>query len=163
MPVYHGPEWKNKKTRNLLDYYVDCFPFIALGGIAGKEISEENTKRFLDYVFKRTRDKVMVHGLGTTRLPLLQKYPFFCVDSTSWLAPSKYGSSAVYSDEMAKVRARTRHYNDRLVDEAKYWAKVEDDMTRLWERRGIRWGKLNYDELMKKRKVMTYDEWKENK
>lgn len=160
MPVYHGPEWKDKRTRGLLDYYIDCYPFIALGGIAGKEISEENTRRFLDFVFKRTRDKIMVHGLGTTRLPLLQKYPFFCVDSTSWLAASKHGSSAVYSDEMAKVRARTRHYNDRLVDEVRYWVKAEQDMTRLWERRGIKWEKLDYDKLMSNRKVMTYEEWK---
>ena len=79
------------------------------------------------------------------------------------MAASKYGSSAVYSDEMAKVRARTRHYNDRLVDEARYWVGIEKEMTRLWERRGIKWGNLNYDELMKKRKVMTYDEWKEKK
>lgn len=160
MPVYHGPEWLHKETRGLIDYYVDCFPFIALGGIAGKEVSQKNSERFLAYVFNRTRDKVMVHGLGCTSVPRLQKYPFFCVDSTSWLATSKYGSSEVYSDEMAKIRAKTRHYSDRLVSEAKYWIKVQEDITRLWERRGIKWGELDYDKLMKKRKVITYEEWK---
>lgn len=161
MPVYHGPEWRDKKTRDLIDYYVDCFPFIALGGIAGKEVSEENTKRFLSFVFNRTRDKVMVHGLGTTRLPLLQKYPFFCVDSTSWMSMTRFASSKVYSKEMAKVRARKNRYMDNLVEDIKWWIKVEKDITRLWEKRGIVWPEPVFEDLMKKRKLITYEEWKE--
>lgn len=63
---------------------------------------------------------------------------------------------------MAKVRARTRHYNERLVSEAEHWVKIENEITRLWERRGVKWSELDYNELMAKRKIMTYGEWKEN-
>lgn len=117
MPVYHGPEWADPKTRGLIDYYVDCFPFIALGGIAGREVSKENVRRFLSYVFNRTKDKVMVHGLGTTQIGLLEKYPFFCVDSTSWLTMTKFATSVVYSDKMAKVRARNFKAMDNLDED----------------------------------------------
>ena len=160
MPVYHGPEWLHKETRGLLDYYVDCFPFIALGGIAGKEVSQENSERFLSYVFSRTKNKTMVHGLGCTSVPRLKKYPFFCVDSTSWLMPGKFGTSNLYSEKMCKVRNKHTSYDSRLADEVAYWTKLEKDITRLWEKRGIKWKPLNYDELMKNRKLLTYEEWR---
>lgn len=162
MPVYHGPEWKNPETRDLLDYYVDCFPFIALGGIAGREISEENTLRFLKYVFNRTKNKVMVHGLGTTRVPLLKQFPFFCVDSTSWLCMTKFASSNHYSKEMAKVRARTCNWRQNLDKDIKWWIKTEKEITKLWESRGIVWGDIDFDKIMAKRKLITYEEWKNN-
>lgn len=160
LPVYHGNEWINKSTRDLLDYYIECFPYIALGGMAGKENSQEDINRFLNYVFKRTYDKTMVHGLGMTGITKLQKYPVFSADSTSWLAVNKFGSSKVFSPEMAKVRSRSRHYLDKFEPELQYWLNFEKEITRLWERRGVKWGELNYEELMTKRKVMTYEEWK---
>ena len=163
MPVYHGPEWKNPKTRDLLDYYVDCFPFIALGGIAGREVSEENTRRFLGYVFNRTRDKVMVHGLGTTRLPLLKQFPFFCVDSTSWMSMTRFASSNYYSKEMARVRARKNKYYENLTKDIEWWINQEKQITKLWEKRGIKWEEPNYYDLMARRKTITYEEWKKNK
>lgn len=161
MPVYHGPEWFNPKTRGLLDYYIDCFPFIALGGIAGKEISEENTIRFLNYVFSKTKDKTMVHGLGTTRENLLKKYPFFCVDSTSWLSVIRFANSKTYSKEMAKVRARKNHWSENVGADIKWWLDLEEKITRLWDKHGIRWGNLDFDKLMSERKILTYEEWKE--
>lgn len=36
--------------------------------------------------------KVRVHGFAWTQLPLLKKYPFFSVDSTSWLSGVRYGT-----------------------------------------------------------------------
>lgn len=161
MPVYHGGEWIHKETRDLLEYYVDCFPFIALGGIAGKEVSQKNSEKFLSYVFSKTRDKVMVHGLGCTSLNRLKKYPFFCVDSTSWMTMNRFAQSAVYSSEMARVRARNNNWRENLDKDVKYWIKVGEEMTRYWEQRGVKWGELDFEELMAKRKLMTYEEWKE--
>ena len=161
MPVYHGPEWYDPRTRDLIDYYVDCFPFIALGGIAGREVSGENTNRFLSYVFNRTKDKTMVHGLGMTRIPLLKKFPFFCVDSTSWLSMSRFGSSNYYTKEMAKVRARKVNYRYNLTNDIQWWIKQEEQITRLWSKRGITWPEPNYSELMSARKILTYQDWKE--
>lgn len=160
MPVYHGNEWLDIETRNLLDYYIDCFPYIALGGMAGKENSKANLPRFLNYVFTRTRDKTMVHGLGMTGMTYLKKYPFFSVDSTSWICVNRFASSKVYSDKMVKVRLKNRTWKENLVPEAKYWIGVQDKMTRLWDNRGISWGNLDYDRLMGGRKIMTYEEWK---
>lgn len=160
MPVYHGDEWINKETRDLLDYYIECFPYISLGGMAGKENKKSNLPRFLNYVFQRTRDKTMVHGLGMTSIPCLQKYPFFSVDSTSWICVNRFASSKVYSDKMVKVRLKNRTWKDHLEPEARYWIEVQDKMTRLWASRGIEWGELDFDKLMSERKMLTYEEWK---
>lgn len=37
IPIYHGPEWVDEDLRGLLDYYIEYYPYIGLGGIAGKE------------------------------------------------------------------------------------------------------------------------------
>lgn len=161
MPVYHGPEWMNPRTRDLVDYYIDCYPFIALGGVAGKEISEENTKRFLNYVFSRSKNKVKIHGLGTTREPLLKRYPFFCVDSTSWMSMARFASSKTYSKEMAKIRAKNNHFTENIKKDILWWLDLEDKLTRLWKSRGIEWGELDFNKMMKERKTITYEEWKE--
>lgn len=156
IPIYHGPEWRDPEWRDIIDYYVENFPFIGLGGIAGGETNKEDTKRFLNYVFKRTKDKVMVHGLGTTREDLMSQYPFFCVDSTSWQSMSRFANSNVHSKEMAKVRARKKHYLVNSIDELHYWKELEAKMTRLWKMRGIDWGDLDHEEIMKKRNITRY-------
>ena len=160
MPVYHGNEWLDPKTKDLLDYYIECFPYIALGGMAGKENSKANLPKFLNYVFKRTRDKTKVHGLGMTGVTYLRKYPFFSVDSTSWICINRYAQSKVYSHEMTRVRLNNRSWRENLIPEAKHWIGVQEEMTRLWDRRGIVWGNLDFDKMMEERKVMTYEEWK---
>lgn len=163
MPVYHGNEWLDPNTKDLLDYYIEYFPYIALGGMAGKENSQEDINRFLNYVFKKTYNKTMIHGLGLTGKPKLQKYPFFSVDSTSWMSVSRFANSKVYSPEMAKVNARKRHWKENIANEIPYWLKLEKDITKLWKMRGIEWGALDYDKFMSMRgaNIPTYREWKE--
>lgn len=157
IPIYHGPEWKNPEWRKILDYYVENYPFIALGGIAGREISEENTKRFLSYVFSRTKDKVAVHGLGTTRKKLLESYPFYCVDSTSWQSMSRFASSKVYSNEMAKVRAKKRHHSENLDADIQWWLKLEQNITKLWLKKGIDWSNISYNYCIEQRTMKKWD------
>lgn len=62
---------------------------------------------------------------------------------------------------MAKVRAKNNHYTENLSADIKYWLNIENDMTRLWESRGIEWDELDYDKMMAERKTITYEEWKE--
>lgn len=162
LPVYHGTEWLDKKWDGLLDYYIEHYPFISLGGMAGKETSEENMERFRNFVFSKTRDKVMVHGLGMTNIRILQKCPFFTVDSTSWMSPALFAGSSVHSPEWMKANAKSRHFSYNILDEIPYWLNFEKDFTRLWERRGLKWGNFDYNYFMSKRakKIPTFEEWK---
>lgn len=90
MPCYHfGEEWK------WLDRYIRQYDYIALGGIAVKKNYEILT-RWLDECFYRICDsngipKVKVHGFGITSLRLIFRYPWYSLDSTSWVVTSRMG------------------------------------------------------------------------
>lgn len=161
IPVYHCVEWINKEYRDLIDYYAECYPFISLGGVAAKELTGENLKKFLRYVFKRTRNDVMVHGLGITSEKILREFPFFCADSTSWQSMARFGSSSFLSKEMSRVRSRNRPSYENIGGEVRFWVEKEDFYTRLWKSKGVVWEEPDFDTIMKKRKLMTYEEWKE--
>lgn len=158
IPIFHTPEWEHPKWRKVLDYYIENYPYIALGGIAGREVSGGAMNKFLNYVFSKTKNKVMVHGLGCTRESILKIYPFYTVDSTSWMSCMRFGNSSVHSNNMAKVRARKLHYLDRIQDEIDYWLDLEKNVSRLWEQRGVKWDNLTYEDAIKKRTLKRWTE-----
>jgi hypothetical protein len=90
MPVFHYCEdwkWLDKILESGCRYF-------ALGAIA--KVRRDSRIRWLDQVFTRlTNEKgipyVKVHGLGVTDTQILQRYPWFSVDSTGWLIQSSYG------------------------------------------------------------------------
>ena len=89
LPVFHHSDdfkWLDK----CLEYDHFC-----LGGIAD---TPTNAKRvpFLDKCFRAICDKdgipkSKIHGLGVTSPSLLRRYPFYSVDSTSWLMSGATG------------------------------------------------------------------------
>lgn len=135
------------------------------GGLAGKEDNRDNARRFLNYVFKHTKNKTMVHGLGVTSDVLLKNYPFFTVDSTSWLAVGRFASSQIHSDEMAKVCAKTRRYTENVSAEIPYWLEKGKAMDELWRRRGFISPELDKERFLSQRgkNIPTYKEWKEKR
>lgn len=84
LPVYHaGESWK--WLDNMLSYGCD---YIGLGGLVG--LNAERRRDWLDTVFKRITDKegmpiVKTHGFGMTAIPLIFRYPWHSVDSTTWI------------------------------------------------------------------------------
>ena len=54
--------------------------------------------------------KVRVHGFAWTSIPLLRPYPFFSVDSTTWLGGMRYGTSYIYDGKNAKTKDHKNKY-----------------------------------------------------
>lgn len=89
-PVFHigSPE-------KYLKRYVDNYEYIAIGGMIG--IPKKELVSTLDYLFKKYiiddkgKPRVKVHGLATTSLPLMQRYPWYSVDSASCMKFAVYG------------------------------------------------------------------------
>lgn len=92
LPVFHFGEdikWLKK--------YIDNYEYIGIGGL-GQDISK---KKFIyamgDPAFscicdtKNRLPKVKVHGFAVTAVDLLRRYPWYSVDSTTWLQFSAYG------------------------------------------------------------------------
>lgn len=87
------PVWHKNRGK---DYYIEMckkYPYVALGGIAIKEISRKIYEKMFPW-FIRTAHKygAKVHGLGYTSIANLKKYRFDSVDSTAWL----YGNLGGY-------------------------------------------------------------------
>lgn len=63
--------------------------YIALGGMALKNHNER--KSFLDNAFHHIPPEVKVHGFGMTDYDLIKSYPFYSIDSTTWLKAAAFG------------------------------------------------------------------------
>ena len=79
IPVWH-------KSRGLEEYIKLCenYDYIAIGGIANKEIKRNDYPVFKELLRIAHKRKCKVHGLGFTNTKELCKYKFDSVDSTTW-------------------------------------------------------------------------------
>ncbi len=84
LPCYHFGE-----TPDALQYYVKNYPYITIGGLVGASTRQLQT--WLDEVWDKylTDDNgvplTKVHGFGITSLPLMRRYPWYSVDSSTWV------------------------------------------------------------------------------
>lgn len=97
LPVFHYGEDFRFLTR-MLDNKCE---YIGIGGLVG--IPSEKRRAWLDRLFTRiTDDKgmpiVKTHGFGMTAVPLIFRYPWYSVDSSSWLKVTSTG--AIYLPAM---------------------------------------------------------------
>jgi DNA-binding transcriptional ArsR family regulator len=63
-----------------------------IGISPANDVSVEKRDLWLSQVFQWIEFSVKTHGFGVTAGPLLLKYPFFSVDSTTWMGAVRYGS-----------------------------------------------------------------------
>lgn len=93
LPVYHYGEHPRFLERMLAAE----IPYIGIGGLVG--IPGGSRMVWLDRVFDRITDAsgmpiVKTHGFGMTSVPLIFRYPWYSVDSTTWIKITANG--AVY-------------------------------------------------------------------
>lgn len=125
LPVYHAGE-DPKYLHRCLEYDYFC-----LGGMA-KDSSSVLRVPFLDRAFtiicgEDGLPKSKVHGLGMTSFELMRRYPFFSVDSTSWVLGAGMGSIFVpsFSTRDGKIqmdfsgRPHVMSFSDRKVADGK--------------------------------------------
>lgn len=84
LPCFHYGE-----DERYLDYYIANYPYITIGGMV--PISTPQLIHWLDRLWEKHlcdgagRPKVKVHGFGLTSLPLMKRYPWYSVDSSTWV------------------------------------------------------------------------------
>lgn len=90
LPCFHYGE-----DERYLEHYVASYPYITLGGMV--PVSTEQLIPWLDRMWNRyltDKDglpKLKVHGFGLTRNVLLRRYPWYSVDSSSWIQSARTG------------------------------------------------------------------------
>ncbi len=87
------------------------------------------------------------HGFAATGLDMLRAFPFYSADSSSWLTAHRYGACVGEDGRMGHMRhtygegaSRVAPARDVAVRHSiQALVRVERDVTRLWERRGVVW------------------------
>lgn len=78
-----------------LERYMEDYDYIALGGMVGVK---SGILEWLDFIFNDYIcgsdgiPKVKVHGFGLTSVPLMTRFPWWSVDSTSWVLTGRFGA-----------------------------------------------------------------------
>ena len=122
MPVYHygdNIKWLHK--------FIETSDYI---GISPANDTHENIKRqFLKEVFYITKDKIKTHGLGYSSFSGLKMFPFYSIDSISYKSFNINGRRFLV--------AKVLYFFFRK--EIQKFIKLQSDMKKLWEYRGIKW------------------------
>lgn len=91
LPCFHYGE-----DERYLDWYVENYPYITLGGMV--PISTPQLVHWLDRIWKdhlcdrHGVPKLKVHGFGLTTISLMERYPWYSVDSSSWVQMAGNGT-----------------------------------------------------------------------
>jgi hypothetical protein len=126
LPCFHFGE-----DARYLDYYVQNYSYITIGGLVGK--SPKDAEVWLDRMWDNHmldgsgKAKLKVHAFGMTSPDLMKRYPWYSVDSSSWIQAasfgsiftSEFGSIAVSSDSPAK-HVEGRHLSTLKPIEKEY-------------------------------------------
>jgi hypothetical protein len=91
LPCFHFGE-----DERYLELYLAKYPYITLGGMVGKTVPQLIT--WLDRIWERYiidgsgRPRAKFHAFGITSVTIMERYPWFSVDSSSWIQFGAYGS-----------------------------------------------------------------------
>ena len=126
IPVWH-------RSRGLDEFIKMCkeYDYVALGGIAIKEISRKEYKYFPKLIKIAHDNGAKIHGLAFTSLKGITKYHFDSVDSTSWVSGNRFGK--VYKFNGKTMIWYDKKEGQRLADSRKVavhnfkeWAKFAE-------------------------------------
>lgn len=100
LPCFH----KGDDERWLMQYLEDGYEYITLGGMVGSSVEQLKTwlNRMWDrYLAPGGNPRVKVHGFGMTSVELMEIYPWYSIDSSSWIQSAAFGNIVLprYRDE----------------------------------------------------------------
>ncbi|MBS91030.1 hypothetical protein [Sphingobium sp.] len=91
LPCFHAGE-----PEHYLERYVNEYDYITLGGMVGSSTAQLMV--WLDRMWDKYltdgagRPRVKVHGFGITAVPIMEAYPWYSCDSSSWIQSAAFGS-----------------------------------------------------------------------
>lgn len=85
------PVWHKSRGREAFLRMCSEYKYVAIGGIASKEITKVEHKYFPWFIREAHKRGARIHGLGYTSLSDLNRYPFDSVDSSSWSYGNRFG------------------------------------------------------------------------
>lgn len=142
LPCFHAGE-----DEQYLEWYVQNYDYITLGGMVGS--STKQLCIWLDHVWERYlvdgagNPRLKVHGFGITSTPIMERYPWFSVDSSSWLQSASFGTivTPAYGPLAVSDRSPSRHDAGQHVTTL---TQLEQDaVLRMLEEQGFTYERLS--------------------
>ena len=97
VPIFHQGE-DLKWLKNMVEFEdsIGKLDYIGFGAMVGTGVNRDDKCLFFDKAFsvieKSSNPNIKVHAMGMTSLSLLELYPFYSADSTSWIMQAATGS-----------------------------------------------------------------------
>jgi len=149
LPCFHYGE-----DERYLEWYVQNYSYITIGGMV--PIAKPQLFPWLDRIWSRYltdgsgRAKIRVHGFGLTSVKLMERYPWYSVDSSSWVQIGSNGAIMIpghgimhVSKQHPSVKVAGQHINtipamqrQAVVDLV---ATKGFDMERMQDDYSVRW------------------------
>lgn len=110
IPVWHV--WRGKE-----DFLKMCdeYQYVSLGGIVNADIKRADYEKMFPWFINEAHKRgAKIHGLGFTKLSMLEKYHFDSVDSTSWTSGNRFGH--VYRFNGRTMEKFGRESNQKMKD-----------------------------------------------
>ena len=192
MPVFHYGEDDSWLKR----YLAKGCNYIALGGLVGG--SSDGLTLWLDRLFstllcdEKGFPKIKIHGFGLTSLKMMLRYPWYSVDSTSWVVTGRMGGIFIprwgdgkwnYDENSWKVDVSNRSPNSRGNDNSEFGktyklgknrdgkighidssTKVKRDLyLRYIDEKGYQLGKSSFVKVDQSHELDENEKWAEKK
>lgn len=142
LPCFHANE-----DERYLEWYVKNYPYITLGGMVGA--STKQLMNWLDRIWDRYlvdgsgRPRLKVHGFGITAIPLMERYPWYSCDSSSWIQSAAFGTivSPKHGPLSVSEKSPSRHDYGQHISTL---SPVEQDyVLRMLEEQGFTFERLS--------------------
>ena len=188
--------WKNQKIMEkvgltplpTLHYGVDekwikrylklGYEYLALGGMV--PISTDQLIPWLDWMFSEFfTDKdglpiIKIHGFGLTSLPLMLRYPWYSVDSTSWVITGRMGSiymprfrsgEWIYDENSWKIAVSNRSPN--MKEKNKHFTTMSEgeqqQVLNYMKSKGYQMGKSVFEKVPQSHVLQKNERWADKK
>lgn len=142
LPCFHAGE-----DERYLEYYVQNYEYITLGGMVGS--STKQLCIWLDRMWDRYlvdgsgRAKIKVHGFGITAIPIMERYPWYSCDSSSWIQSAAFGAIVTpeYGPMSVSEKSPSRHDAGQHISTL---TQIEQDhIFEMLERQGFTYERLS--------------------
>lgn len=161
LPCFHYGE-----DERYLEYYMANYDYITIGGMV--PVSTPQLFHWLDRIWGKYlcdstgRARIRVHGFGLTSTPLMVRYPWYSVDSSSWVQIGAHGNlfmdgkTIAFSSQSPSAKVAGQHIDNiapimrdaveqKLIDQGFNPERLRDNTYARWAHNA--WA---YSELGKK-------------
>jgi len=174
LPVYHRQD-----NIKYLHRCINEYDYFCLGGMA-KGFTAFDRTSFLDRCFDIICDtpdrlpKCKVHGFGMTSFSLMLRYPWFSVDSTTWIMTGRMGAiyiprwvnnKWIYDENSWRITVSNRNPNTK--EKGKHLTNSSEEEKKVFLRyikeKGYKFGVSEFKKVDSSHKLAENERWAENK